>query len=600
MKRLLLLFLLSASAGTLLAQDAQLAQQYYRDGEYEKAAVLYETLYKQSNYKDYYFDRYVGSLMAMDEYDDCEKVIKKHLRRHPNNPQVHVTYGKLLERQVKDEAAQEQFQMAIEKLPKDQFSVTKLANAFMELTKYDLAIATYEKGSEMLKSREAFAYNLGELYRRKGDIPKMVENYLSSIDANPKRITRVKSILQRYLNPEDFQEVQRQLYAKIQEDTNNPIYPELLAWVFIQQKDYNGALRQVRALDRRFGENGGRVYALAEIAANDKDYDAAIKAYEYIVAEKGPQSPYYLDAKRQSLRAKRKQLVNGYDYTEVQLRELEQEYETFLAEFGRSKVTARIILELAELQALYINDLDKATALLKRMIEYPNVNPKVQAEGKLALADYYLMQGEIWEATLLYSQVDKAFKEDLLGHEARFRNARLSYYAGDFQWAQAQFDILKSSTSKLIANDALDLSVFIMDNLGLDTTETALKLYADADMLVFQNRFEAAFEKMDSLRQAFPNHTLGDDVLYLKAKIHQKKRSYEQAAALYQEIVDNHSDEIRADNALFKLAELYETHLQQPSKAQELYETLFIDYSNSTLAVEARKRYRKLRGDTVQ
>lgn len=600
MKRLLLLFLISASAGALLAQDAQLAQQYYRDGEYEKAAVLYENLYKQSNYKDYYFDRYVESLMAMDEYDDCEKVIKKHLRRDPSNPQVHVTYGKLLERQVKDEAAQEQFQMAIDKLPKDQFSVTKLANAFMALTKYDLAIATYEKGAQMLKSREAFAYNLGELYRRKGDIPKMVENYLASIDANPKRITRVKSILQRYLNPEDFREVQRQLYAKIQEETNNPIYPELLAWVFIQQKDYNGALRQVRALDRRFGENGGRVYALAQVAANDKDYDAAIKAYEYIVAEKGPQSPYYLDAKRQSLRAKRKQLVNGYDYTEAQLRELEQEYETFLAEFGRSKVTARIILELAELQALYINDLDKAIALLQRMIEYPNVNPKVQAEGKLALADYYLMQGEIWEATLLYSQVDKAFKEDLLGHEARFRNARLSYYAGDFQWAQAQFDILKSSTSKLIANDALDLSVFIMDNLGLDTTETALKLYADADMLVFQNRFEAAFEKMDSLRQAFPDHTLGDDVLYLKAKIHQKKRSYEQAAALYQEIVDNHGDEIRADNALFQLAELYETHLQQPSKAQELYETLFIDYSNSTLAVEARKRYRKLRGDTVQ
>lgn len=600
MKRLLLLFLISASAGALLAQDAQLAQQYYRDGEYEKAAVLYENLYKQSNYKDYYFDRYVESLMAMDEYDNCEKVIKKHLRRDPSNPQVHVTYGKLLERQVKDEEAQEQFQMAIDKLPKDQFSVTKLANAFMALTKYDLAIATYEKGAQMLKSREAFAYNLGELYRRKGDIPKMVENYLTSIDANPKRITRVKSILQRYLNPEDFREVQRQLYAKIQEETNNPIYPELLAWVFIQQKDYNGALRQVRALDRRFGENGGRVYALAQVAANDKDYDAAIKAYEYIVAEKGPQSPYYLDAKRQSLRAKRKQLVNGYDYTEAQLRELEQEYENFLAEFGRSKVTARIILELAELQALYINDLDKAIALLQRMIEYPNVNPKVQAEGKLALADYYLIQGEIWEATLLYSQVDKAFKEDLLGHEARFRNARLSYYAGDFQWAQAQFDILKSSTSKLIANDALDLSVFIMDNLGLDTTETALKLYADADMLVFQNRFEAAFEKMDSLRQAFPDHTLGDDVLYLKAKIHQKRRSYEQAAALYQEIVDNHGDEIRADNALFQLAELYETHLQQPSKAQELYETLFIDYSNSTLAVEARKRYRKLRGDTVQ
>lgn len=593
--------LLTGTLTTLtFGQDRQLANQYYRDGEFEKASVLYEQLYKESNYNDFYFDRYIESLMAMDDYDASEKAIKKHLRRDPENVQTYVTYGKLLERQVRSEEAEDMYKTAIEKLPKNQIQVTRLANAFMTLTKYDLAIAAYERGAEMLKNRDVFAYDLGELYRRKGDIPKMIENYLVSIEADPNRITRVKSILQRYLNAEDYLEVQKQLYAKIQEDADNPLYPELLSWVFIQRKDYNGALRQMRALDRRYNENGGRVFALADIAANDGDYAAAIKAYEYIVDEKGPQSPYYLDAKRQSLRSKRKQLVSGYDYTMEELRELEKEYEEFLTEFGRSKVTARIILELAELEALYINDLDKAIELLNQMIAYPNVNPNVQARGKLSLADYYLMQGEVWEATLLYSQVDKAFKEDLLGHEARFRNARLSYYAGDFQWAQAQFDILKSSTSKLIANDALDLSVFIMDNLGLDTTETALKLYADADLLVFQNRFGEAFAKMDSLKTSFPNHSLGDDVLYLKAQIQKKKRNYEEAAALLQEIVDNHPDEIRADNALFQLAGLYENQLEQPSKAQELYETLFIDYSNSTLAVEARKRYRILRGDDIQ
>ena len=603
MKDLKWIFTLLAFGAVLplsFGQNGQLANQYYRDGEFEKAAVLYEELYKQTNYRDFYFDRYVESLMAMDDYDASEKAIKKHMRRDPDNVQIHVTYGKLLERQVKSEEAEAQYELAIKKLPRNQIAVTRLANAFMALTKYDLAIQAYERGADLLKNRDAFAYNLGELYRRKGDIPKMVENYLVSIEAEPKRMARVKSILQRYLNEEDYMEVQKQLYTKIQENADNPLYPELLSWIFIQQKDYNGALRQMRALDRRYNENGGRVFALADIAANDADYEAAIKAYDYIVEEKGSQSPYYLNAKRRSLNAKRKQLVSGYDYTEAALRKLEEEYEFFLTEFGRSKVTARIILELAELEALYINDLDKAIALLNQMIAYPNVEPTVEARGKLSLADYYLMQGEIWEATLLYSQVDKAFKEDPLGHEARFRNARLSYYAGDFQWAQAQFDILKSSTSKLIANDALDLSVFIMDNLGLDTTETALKLYADADLLVFQNRFEAAFAKMDSLRTNFPGHSLGDDVLYLRAKIQKKKRNYEQAAALLQEIMDNHPDEIRADNAIYELAALYEQHLAQPSKAQALYETLFIDYSNSTLAVEARKRYRKLRGDDIQ
>lgn len=584
----------------LNGQDARLAQQYYRDGEYEKAAVLYENLYKQSNYNDYYFDRYVESLMAMDEYGECEKVIKKHMKRAPDNVQLHVTYGKLLERQVKDGEAREQFELAIEKLTRDQFAVTKLANAFMALTKYDYAIATYEKGAELLRDQEAFAYNLGELYRRKGDIPKMVENYLNSIRANPNRVNNVKSIFQRFLNTGDYEEVQAQLYQKVQDDPDNPLYPEMLSWVFIQQKDYRSALRQVRALDRRLGENGGRVFQLAGIAANDKAFDAAIAGFEYIVTEKGPASPFYLDAKREALRAKRSQLVDGYAYSQDELLELENDYEAFLNEFGRSKVTAQIILELAELEALYINNLEKATTLLAEMIAYPGVNNRLQAQAKLDLADYYLMQGEIWEATLLYSQVDKAFKEDLLGHEARFRNARLSYYAGDFQWAQTQFDILKSSTSKLIANDALDLSVFIMDNMALDTTDAPLKLYADADMLVFQNQFDGAFAKLDTLVEAYPGHSLADDVLYLKAKVFIKKREYERAAELLQQIIANHSEEIRADNALFMLAELYELQLGQADKAQELYETLFLDYSNSVLAVEARKRYRALRGDQMQ
>lgn len=593
------LFLIVAILLSLTAwgQEAQLAQQYFRDGEYEKAAILYEKLYKQSNFNDFYFDRYVESLLAMDAFDECEKVIKKQLRHDPENSQLYVTYGKLFERQVLDKEAEEQYRLAIEKLPKDQFAITRLANAFMTLAKYDLAIDAYERGSELIKDKEAFAYNLGELYRRKGDTARMIESYLNSIDANPGRANSVKSIFQRYLLPEDFQGLQAQLYARIQEAPEAEFYPDMLSWVFIQQKDYENAFRQARALDRRLRENGGRVFRIGEIAANDKAYQAAILAYEYIVAEKGPSSTFYIDAKRESLRCKRRQLVEGYNYSKEELKQLETEYESFLDEFGRSKLTANIILELAELEALYINDLDKAIQLLNEMIEYPNVNPAIQALGKISLADYYLIQGEIWEATLLYSQVDKAFKEDQLGHEARFRNAKLSYYAGDFQWAQAQFDILKASTSKLIANDALDLSVFIMDNLGLDTSATALQLYADAELLVFQNRFEDAFRKLDTLKQQFPEHSLKDDLLYLEAQIYKKKRDYEKAASLLMEITANHKEEIRADNALFELAQLYENQLKDIEKAKALYETLFIDYSGSTFAVEARKRYRILRGD---
>jgi tetratricopeptide (TPR) repeat protein len=334
-------------------------------------------------------------------------------------------------------------------------------------------------------------------------------------------------------------------------------------------------------------------------AFNDRDYDAAITSYDYIVTVLGFASPFYLDAKRESLRSRRLKLVEGYAYTEPELRTVERAYEDFLNETGRNKATASITAELADLEAFYLNDLDKAIALLTEMIAYPGIEATVQAEGKLSLGDFYLMKDEIWESTLLYSQVDKDFAEAQLGHEARFRNAKLSYYNGDFDWAQSQFDVLKSSTSKLIANDALDLSVFIMDNLGLDTTDTALRLYAAADLLTFQNRFGDAFGKLDSLLLAFPAHSLEDDVLYARARVFSKQRKYDQAIALYQQIVEKYPEEIRADNALFEMAELYELHLADTAKAMELYEKIFLDYSGSTFSIEARKRFRRLRGDNI-
>ena len=581
-------------------QDSKLAQQYYQDGEFEKAAVLYQKLYDQQNKNDYYFDRYIECLLAIEQYDEVENALKKGLKEDPNNIRLYVTYGNLYERQFMEDKANEQYEKAIKKMPADQYQVTRLASAFSNLTKYDLAIQTYEVGSQLLKDKEVFSFNLAELYRRKGDIARMIENYLQSLESYPERLNTIKMQMQRNLfNPEDYTVLQTQLYDRIQKDPNAFHYVELLQWVFVQNKDYKNALRQAKSLDKRLNENGARIFQLAQTAFLDKDYDAAITAYEYIVSEQGTSSPFYLDAKRESLRSRRFKLVEGFSYTESDLQEVEKAYEMFLDEFGHNKTTASIVAELADLEAFYLNDLDKAIALLGEMINYPNIDIRTQAQGKLSLGDFYLMKGEVWESTLLYSQVDKTFPDDQLGHEARFRNAKLSYYNGDFQWAQAQFDVLKASTSKLIANDALDLSVFIMDNVGLDTTDRALRLYAEADLLTFQNRFDEAFGKLDSLLVAFPKHSLDDDVIYSRAKIYSKQREYDKAVALYQQIIEKYPEEIRADNALFELAELYENQLNDIEKAMQYYEKIFMDYSGSTFSVEARKRFRKLRGDNI-
>lgn len=594
-----ILSLLSLLPTTSSAQDARLAQQYYQNGEYEKAAVMFERLYRANETQDFYYDRYIECLLSLQQYEEAEKSLKKELKKYPERLSFSVGLGNLYERQLRIEEANQEYEKAVKNLPADRGAVIKLAQSFTQLAKYDLAISTYEKGARLLADDGTFSYNLGELYRRQGDSPRMVESYLNSLRDNPGMLTSLQTIFQRYFSNADFDELQAQLYSRIQEEEDAIYYVELLGWVFIQRKDYANALRQVKSLDRRLKENGIRVFQYAETVANDKFYDVAIDAYSYIITEKGPGTPIYLESKRQLLRCKREKLVQDYVYTQEELLQLEQEYLVFLDEFGRNRNTAPILLELSELDAYYLNDLDKAILLLQEMVAMPGIQQAVQARGKLALADYYLIRGERWDATLLYSQVDKAFEDDVLGHEARFRNAKLSYYFADFEWAQAQFEVLKASTSKLIANDALDLSVFIMDNLGLDSTTTSLTLYAEADLLIFQNRFEEAFARLDSLLARFPDHSLEDDVLYAKAQVFRKKRDYPSAAVLLQTIVDEHNEEIRADNALFELATLHELYLGNPEKAKELYEKLFLDFSNSTFAVEARKRFRVLRGDNI-
>jgi tetratricopeptide (TPR) repeat protein len=598
--RFFIILLISIFSIGLSAQDSRLANQYYQSGEYEKAASMYLKLFEKTKKNDYYFNRYVESLIAIESYDEAEKAIKSQIKKRPKDIQLYVTYGNLFEKQSDSVNAEKQYKKAIEYMPADVGVISRIGGSFTSLAKYDIAIQVYEKGETLVKRKNTFAYNLADLYFRKGNIPKMVTGYLNSIERYKKNINNLINVFRRNLDDEGFVELQKQLYERIQGDEPNELYNEILEWTFIYRKEYKKAFRQARSADRKNEENGGRVFEVAEIAYNDRAYDVAIDAFSYVTETKGENSSYYLDAKRGLLNAKKKKITGNYDYTQEDLVMLKKEYNSFLDEFGRNRQTAVLMSELADFEALYLNELDTAIIILQELISFAGVDKYVVANAKLNLADYLLMQGDVWESTLLYSQVDKAMKEGILGERARFRNAMLSYYRGDFEWAQEQFDILKTATSKLISNDAIDRSVFIMDNLGLDTTAVPLQMFATSEQLIFQNRFDEAFDKMDSILILYPKHGLEDDILFNKANIYTKQRKYEEAIAAYDTIVLNYQEDIRADNSVFALAEIYENILKQPEKAKSLYEKLFLEFSGSTYAVEARKRYRRLRGDDVQ
>ncbi|MBK9254834.1 MAG: tetratricopeptide repeat protein [Saprospiraceae bacterium] len=602
MKKSLLLVILAVMSiqigWTQSPQKSRLANEYYNSGEYEKASVLYQELYQESNRNKSYFNLYIQCLIEMSAFDKASMVIQEEIKRSPGDVSLYVSSGNLLERKYEPEKAMKEYRKAIDNITPDPTAISNLGNAFINLSKFDLAIETFEKGQKLSNIENLYVYNLADLYRRVGDEKNMIRYYLLAAekDANT---SNIQTSLQRFLGEDDYEELQSQLYKKIQEKPSVYQFAELLQWSFVHKKEYGKALRQARAIDRQLDENGSRVFNLADIAFKDKDYDTAIEAYNYIITSKGKNTAYYLESKRQLLNSKKAKVIDNYNYTKTDLLELKNAYVGFLSELGRNTQTAQLMQEYAEFEGFYMNELDTAILVLEELRNFGGLRKEVVAKAKLTLGDFYLMNGERWEASLLFSQVDKDFKEGVLGEEARYRNAKLSYYAGDFEWSQEQFKILKGATSNLISNDAIDMSVFIMDNLGLDTTEVTLQMYAQADLYIFQNRFDEALIKLDSIKILFPEHSLEDDVLYSKAQIFKKQRKTEDAIRMYETIIEKFPEEIRADNALFELADIYQTKLNMPEKAQELFEKLFLDYSGSTFAVEARQRFRRLRGDEI-
>jgi len=595
-----LITFLFVGSSFLNAQSAQLARQYFKDGEYEKAAQLYKQLHQKHSNTTTFTEKYVECLIQLQDYTLAESTLKKKLKSDKKEVMYHYMLGEVYKQKGEAEKSQNAYKNAIDNLPPNRSHILRLGQRFYRDGDLETAIQTYQKGGELLDDDAVFAYNLGGLYQKNGDIENMISSFLIALKDQPRRLEQIKTLFQRYLTEkEHFEMLEDQVYKLIQEDGDAEQYPELLAWSAVQSKNFRAALMQMTALDRRNMENGRRVYNLAQSAENAGDFKTAQRGYEYIIENKGDQSPYYYAAQQKSLNVRLKQLTMGFDFKKEDIKALFDDYTQLLDKKGRNPRTASIMDDQARVAALYLNDIPAAIDILEQMVKMPGMNKLVQSRAKIRLADYYLMNGEKWEASLLYSQVDKAMPEASEGEKARYKNAMLSYYTGDFEWAQSQLDILKAATSREISNDAIDRSVFIMDHLNLDTTAAALELFSQAELQIFQNKFEDAIRKMDSINLLYPEHTLAEEILYAKSKIERKKLNFDAVRDLLQEITREYPEGLKADNALFEWAELEEEHFDNPEVARDLYERMFIEFTNSTFAEEARKRYRRLRGDST-
>lgn len=580
--------------------DERVAILYFEKGEWDKAVVLFEKLFEKSPNENYY-TYYMNCLLQLKDFKTCEKLIKKQIKKQPNNLKLVLDLGNSYIIGYEPSKAYKEFDKAIAKVPENQQSIIGLANNFMSLNQVDYAIKTYLHGRKIMGSNYPFCFELAEVYNNKADMPNMIAEYLEAINFNEAYTTQVQNALQTEIGEDTKGErnemLRVELLKKIQQHPDKISYTEMLTWLFVQQKNFDAALDQTKALDKRQGGNTGRVYGLASLCLSNFDYDIAAKCYQYEI-DKGANSPYYQQSRMEFVKAMNQKITSSMNHTKSDLLLLKNTYKNILNEFGVNNRTIDMQRGLAHLYAFYLNEPDTAMEILNQSILLGGLEAKTIAECKLELADIILFTGEMWEPSLLYSQVEKSFKQEPIGQEAKFRNARLSYYQGDFDWAQGQLTVLKAATSKLISNDALDLSLLIMENLD-DSVAIPLHIFSRADLLMFQNADSIAYLVLDSISNMFPLSTLNDDVLLKKYKIKLKQGNYNDCKVLLEQLLSKYGSDVLADDATYYLAELYQYKFKNIEEAKKNYEKVLIDYPGSLFSVEARKRFRKLRGDTV-
>ncbi len=584
-------FLLSLASLALSAnaQSVNLAMNYVEQGEYEKAKVVYEKLYKQNSNKQDYLLGLADVFVQLEEFQMAENLIKDYLKKPGTYPNIFVELGHIYQIQNDSVQAKQWYEKAVEKVKERSVFAYSTGMAFEKHSLVDYAIETYEIANAE-QPRVNYSIQLAKLYGEKGDQRRMFDNYISLIEQNEKYFDVIQRNLNEYIEGDAQNEsniiLKRLLLEKLQKSPKL-LYNQILSWLFVQEEAFMSAFSQEKAIYKRSEfKDFSRLFDLGEVALEAEVWENALEIYEYIESE-SQNTIIKLEAIEQQLRV----WLKSNDNT----KHLEKKFEDYLAEYGYNQQTLSIQLLYSEFLAFEMNRFEDAMRILEAALNF-EINKFQEATVNMMIADIYVAQGDYNKALIKYSLVSTQVKNTPLAQMSKYKTALTSYYKGDFDWALTQLNVLKKATTQTIANDALEMALFIKQGKSdIDSTQQALKGLAKADLLIYQSKPEEALVQLDSLMNNSENYQILDQVLYKKATVLENVNQYEEAAKYLEQILSQYPESIVVDNALFKLSEIYTEELNLPEKAFKHLEDLIFIHQDSIFFVEGRKLYRKLR-----
>ncbi len=591
MKKILSL-VLSLFTLAVSSQNEQLAQNYFDKGEFDKARLSYEELLAKQPSNSFYFQRLIESNQQLQHFDAVEKLIQQRIEKYKQGSLlVELGYNFQLKKDLPK--AKRYYEEALGRIRKNPQDVYSIAPAFERRSLIDYALEAYQTAVQ-LESRFNFNFQMALLYGQSGDTDMMISMFLDEAIRNPHSSIIVQNQLSRFMQGEEgdtsFNEsLRKALLVRAQKD-QDVFWNEYLSWFYVQQKEYGKAFIQEKAIYKRNGENFANIVNLAHLAIDEKEHDTAKEILTFVL--ENTQDIDLLVQAHNFLTEMRIDSATEKDHFAIDAHLTE-----LMDNFGVSPYTLPLQLLQAHFVTFNLRQPEKGKEILKTALELP-LSKYQRADVKMELADIFLFEEKFNQALLYYSQIEEDLKNDEVGHQASLKAAKTSYFKGDFTWAIAQFKTLKSASSQLIANDALEYFLLLNDNTVADSTQAALKLFARADYLLYQNKNDEALKQFQSILNTFKGDEIEPVTLLRLGKTYEELSDYAAALSHYSTIIENHSESIYVDEALYFSAEIYNRLLKDPEKAKPLYEKLLFGHQDSIYFIDARKKFRLLRGDT--
>jgi tetratricopeptide (TPR) repeat protein len=572
------------------SQNEQLAQYYFDKGDFEKAKISFEELLKTAPQNTNYFEKTIACYQQLQQFDLAEKTIQERFEKY-KQASLLVELGYNFQLQKKDDSAKKHYDEAITRIKKNPNEIFSISKSFEKKVLLDYALQSYLMAVQLVPTFN-FNYQMALLYGQLGNTEKMISTFLNEAYQNPQNSFQIQNQLARFMvedGDETFNETLRKEIILRTQKSQDIFWNDYLSWFYVQQKELGKAFIQQKAIYKRNSETLSGILSLGNLAIEEGESDIAKEIFDFII----------LNTKDVEL------IIQAQTYImqlkidkaqEIDFATIHSELVNLLKEYDVSPMTIDLQLMQAHFLAFNMKKIQEGKALVKNALEL-QLPPYELAKVKMELADILLLEEKYNQALLYYTQIEENLKNDVLAHEASLKAAKTSYFQGDFVWALKQFSALKSASTQLIANDALEYFLLINDNTVADSTQTALKQFAKGDYLLYQKRNPEAIAQFQFILKSFKGQDIEAVTQLRLGKIYEKQGEYNLALNQYQNSIDHHPDGIYIDEALFFLAEIYNNKLQQPEKAKPLYEQLIFNHQDSIYFVEARKEYRKLRGD---